>query len=258
MLHNKIRYAERIRTLYRLRHLLIHNKHPDIGSRLGFTKYSKQYYDVRNKLIDENILDREGRFIDNPVNVWLAELPIMVKNKQQLGVLRSPHALTIALSLFFNKQMQPKEISTGLGLHRSTAYDAIQKLARAHLSIIHRGLVRQTEGESFYQWLEKYVKLCLMQADTNDDVHLLFDLIPSYIDGNQAYYTLNYEAGRPVGPADMIIRTFEPFMKFWNDTIREVRYFKNYPKRISIEKAKKTDVITWLNGLPYNKRARSE
>ncbi|MGI0102638.1 MAG: hypothetical protein ACREA7_08610 [Nitrosotalea sp.] len=256
MLYNKIRYAEKIRALYKLRHLLAHDKHPDIGSRLGFTKYSKQYYDVRNKLIEENILDRDGRFINNPVNVWISELPINVNNKQQLRVLRSSPTLTITLSLVFNKQMQVKEISTGLGLHRRTTYDAIKKLTHAHLVVFHQGLVRPMEDESFYHWLDKYIKLCLMQADTNDDIHLLFDCVPSYIDGKQAYYTLNYEAGRPVGPADMIIRTYEPFMKFWETVIAEVRYFKQFPKRISIEKAKKTDAIVWLNGLPYNKRAR--
>lgn len=257
MLYNKIRYAEKIRTLYKLRHLLVHGKHPEIGSRLGFTKYSKQYYDVRDKLIQENILDKEGRFIDNPVNVWISELPIIVNNKQQLGVLGSSPPFTIALSLFFNKKMQVKEISMGLGLYRSTTYDAIQKLARAHLAIFNPGLVRPIDDESFYHWLDKYINLCLVQADTNDDIHLLFDCVPSYIDGKQAYYTLNYEPGRPVGPSDMIIRTYEPFMKFWKDAIVKVRYFKNYPKRISIESAKKTDVIVWLNGLPYNKRARS-
>lgn len=255
MLYNKIRYAEKIRSMYRLRHLLVHGRHPDIGSRLGFTKYSKQYYDVRNKLIDENILDRQGRFIDSPVNVWIAELPITV-NKKQLGMLRSPHACIIAMSLFFNKRIQVKDIPTSLGLHRRTAYDAIKKLASAHLAKLHKGILTGMEDESFYRWLEKYIKLCLMQADTNDDIHLLFDLAPSYIDGNQAYYTLNYEPGRPVGPADMIIRTWDPFMTFWKDAIDEVRYFKNYPKKISIQKAKKTDVIVWLNGLPYNKRAR--
>ena len=63
MLYTKIRYAEQIRKLYKLRHLLEYDRHPDLGPRLGYTKNNRQFYILKKKLKTEKILDKDGRFI---------------------------------------------------------------------------------------------------------------------------------------------------------------------------------------------------
>ena len=61
MLYDQIRYGEVIWKLYKLRHLLAHKAHPDLGSRVGYSKYSKQFYRITRKLVGEGILDKQGR-----------------------------------------------------------------------------------------------------------------------------------------------------------------------------------------------------
>jgi hypothetical protein len=86
MLYEKIRYVDGIRKLYRIRHLLAQSKHPDIASRVGYKKYSKQFYRVKQKLIEEKMLDRQGRCVESLTNQWLVELPVYVTNEKQLKV----------------------------------------------------------------------------------------------------------------------------------------------------------------------------
>lgn len=255
MIYNKIRHAEDIRKLYRLRNLLAHNKHPDIGARLGYQKYSKRYYLIREKLKKEKILDREGRFVESITNKWMSELPTMIKNKDELHVLGFPPAFSVYLALFFKTHSTLKNIITELEMNERTAYKVIKKLEDSLLVVHNNSLIRINEDCGFYEWLSKYIHLCIVQADTDDDISVLFDCVPAYVDGPQAYYMVNYEAGRPVGPAHMIIRTNLSYEPFWEYAKNKVRYFIKFPKKIIILPSTKDAKIIWLNGIPYNKNA---
>ena len=256
MLYKKIRYAEAIRKLYRLRHVLARKKHPGISSRLGYTKYGKQYYDVIKKLENEKVLDEHGHFIETVTNVWLSELPIIVKKKEKIRTLGYQTPYNIFLASVFSPRISLFEITEYTQMKKRSVYSAVNQLKKVGLVKFKNSIVSQEENEPMFFWLYKYLRLCIDLADTKQDISVLFDSVPAYIDGPTAYYLLNYEPGRPIGPSDMIIRTSRPYSGFWKSVLEEIRYFKNYPKKIELAPANPDDQIVWMNGLPYNKKAK--
>jgi predicted transcriptional regulator len=254
MLYEQLRYAEVIRKLYKLRHLLVHKAHPDIGSRVGYAKYSKQFYRITKKLVKEGILDKEGRFVENLLNLWLVELPINATDKQ-IEVLGNRIPYTVFLSLCLDSPKKAGEVSKELNLNRMSAYLAIEKLKRSELIRLEDSVIA-AGGGGVHRWLLRYVDLCKTHADTTGDISSLFNTVPAYIGGKQAYYMTTYEAGRPIGPSDMTIITFKPFVNFWESVIKEIGYFKDYPKSIELSLAKQKDRIVWVDKLPYKKTRR--
>jgi hypothetical protein len=65
---------------------------------------------------------------------------------------------------------------------------------------------------------------------------------------------VNYEAGRPIGPSDMVIATYKPFQNLWESVVKEVRYFKEYPRKVEVGLANPSDEMVWIGGIPYNKK----
>lgn len=258
MLYNKIRYANRIRKLYRLRNLLTHGKRPEISSRLGFTKYSKQYYDFMKNLEKERVLDKNGLFIDKPTNIWIAELPLMTKSEKELKVLGYQNPYYVYLSLVFKKSITLNEIIKDLQMSERSVYDAINKLEEVNLIIKQDNVLQANEKTNVFVWFEKYLGICIREADSTGEISLLFDCVPAYVDGSHAYYILNYEPGRPAGPANMIIRTYKPYEWFWETVKEQIEYFKQFPKKIWIGQLRKEDEIVYREGIPYNKNAQLE
>lgn len=255
MLYEQIRYAEVVRKLYRLRHLLAEEAHPDIGSRLGYQKYSKQFYRVKKKLQEEGVLDKQGRFVENLPNLWLVELTLHA-NKEQIKILGERVQYNVFLAAFMDSPAMAGGLSKELNFNTKAVYNSIDKLRKAELITKENSKIYINKEIRVYSWLSKYIELCRTYADTTNDISVLFRTVPAYISGQQAYYTINYEPGRPVGPANMIIATYKPFLKFWKSVIEEIRYFKDYPKNVEIEIAKSTDEIVWIDRLPYNKKAK--
>lgn len=258
MLYTKIRYAETIRKLYRLKHVLAHSRHPEIGSRLGYQKYSKQFYIILSKLKDEGILDKEGRFVESITNKWLSELPIMIKDRKELQILGFAPTLKIYLALLITKDISIYQIVNGLQMSERTAYAALKKLEGSSLIEYKKNWISINEEKEFARWLSKYLDLSITQADTENNISILFDSVPGYIDGPQAYYLTNYEPGRPIGPADMIIRTNRLYESFWEYVKNKVRYFQKFPKKIIILESTTDAEIIWVNNLPYNKNVRED
>lgn len=256
MLYGQIRYAEPIRKLYRLRHLLVQRDHPDLGSRLGYSKYSKQFYRVKRILLEDGILDKQGRFVENLPNLWLVELPLHAKNKKQMEVLGYRVPYNIFLAIVTDPPKKAGQLSEELNFNRKAVYDAVDKLESTGLVSMENSVISAEKEEPFYNWILRYMELCKTHADTTDDISILFTTVPAYISGPQAYYIINYKSGRPIGPADMMILTYKPFIKFWERIINEIRYFRDYPKKIEIGIAKPTDNIVWIDRLPYSKRAK--
>lgn len=251
MLYEQLRYAEVVRKLYKIRHLLVHKDHPDIGSRVGYQKYSKQFYRIKKNLAKEGILDREGKFVENILNLWMVELPIDADNNQ-IKVLGNRIPYTLFLSLCLDSPKKSGELSKDLNLNRMSAYLAIEKLKKTELISSEDSLIVALGGE-VHRWLMRYLELCKTYADTIGDISPLFNTVPAYIGGKQAYYMANYEPGRPVGPSDMEIITFKPFVNFWESVIKEISYFKDYPKTVEIGLAKPKDSVVWIDRLPYKK-----
>ncbi len=230
-------------------------QHKETGSRLGFKKYSRYYYELIKKLHEEKVLDERGVFIDNTINLWLAELS-MVLSKRETEVLGSRIPFLIYLNLFLNlTKKNPRDIHDELKLPRSSTYYAIERLESQNLVERANSKVIISKKHGFFSWLTKYVELCLSHADVTKEVFILFDVVPAYVDGPQAFYTVNYEPGRPMGASDMIIRTNEPFIRFWRYVIDNVRYFFDYPKRIKVLPIETKNEIVWIGKTPYNKNA---
>lgn len=255
MLYTKIRYCDAIRKLYRLRNIMVHERHRDISSRLGYQKYSKYYYDLLEKLMDEKVLDRNNVFIDNMPNSWLTELP-KILSKEQTKILGNYIPFAIYLALFFDIVKSPRSLHDELKFTRSSTYYAIDKLKELNLIKTEKSEVIVAKKSKFYEWLFRYLELTLVHADVKNEISILFDSAPAFMDGPHAYYIVNYEPGRPIGPSDMIIRTHKPYMEFWRVVLKNVRYFKEYPKRIKLLTIQKEEKIVWINSLPYNKNAK--
>lgn len=258
MLYNKIRNANRIRKLYRLRNILAHRKRPEISSRLGFSKYSKQYYSLMKRFEEEKILDKNGLFIEKPTNIWIAELPLMIKNEKELQVLGSRGSYLVYLALVFEKSITLNDIVKDLQISKRVTFDIINKLEEVNLIIKQNNELMINETTDMFIWFEKYLGICLRESDSTGEISLLFDCVPAYIDGPHAYYILNYEPGRPVGPANMVIRTYKPYELFWEVVKEEIRYFKHFPKKIWIGQPIENNEIVYREGIPYNGNAELE
>lgn len=257
MLYTKIKHAEQIRKLFKLRHLLEYDRHPDLSPRLGYAKHSKQYYLLIKKLKSEKILDKNGRFIESITNKWLTELPMM-STPDELQVLGNKPAFNLYLALVFAKHLAINQIIRELKINTRTVYDNVKKLKALSLIVSCGSSMEINDKKEVYSWLIKYLDLALSQADADGDVSLLFTCVPGYIDGPQAYYMTNYEPGRTIGPSNMQIRTRYPYLGFWEYATGRIGYFRKYPKRLTVMASDDDVEIVWLNDLPYNRKAGVE
>ncbi len=259
MLYTKIRYAGQIRKLYKLRHLLEYDRHPDLGPRLGYTKNNRQFYLLKKKLRTEKILDEDGRFVESITNKWLTELPMM-STTDELCTLGFKSTFNLYLALIFTKSLKINQIITELNMSSRTVYDSLKKLEKLDLIFQNSYSVEINNSKQIFFWIEKYLDLVITQVDNDKDVSLLFTTVPGYIDGPQAHYITNYEPGRTIGPSDMKIKTNYPYLKYWEYAVHKINYFRKYPKKIMVLALNKNedDEIMWLNELPYNKKAGDE
>ncbi|MEM3144050.1 MAG: hypothetical protein QXW91_05430, partial [Candidatus Nitrosotenuis sp.] len=225
--------------------------HPDIGSRVGYPKYSKQFYRITKKLVNEGILDKQGRFIENLPNLWLAELPLHATSKQT-EILGNRVPYNIFLALILDSAKKAGELFRTLNFNNKATYLAIKKLQKTELVKVGNSLISPTK-EKTYEWLVRYLNTCKIYASTTGDISVLFNAVPAHISGPHAYYMVNYEPGRPIGPSDMKITTPKPFVRFWESVINEVDYFKTYTRHVEIIAAKSKVPTIWIERLPYSK-----
>ncbi len=179
----------------------------------------------------------------------------MIKNEKELQVLGYRGSYLVYLALVFEKFITLNDIVKDLQISKRAAFDIIKKLEEVDLIIKRNNELMVNEATDMFIWFEKYLGICLRESDSISEISLLFDCVPAYIDGPQAYYILNYELGRPVGPANMIIRTYKPYELFWEITKEEIGYFKQFPKNIMIGQPMKDDKIVYREGISYNKNA---
>jgi len=253
MLYEQIRYADIIRKIYRLRHLLTQKNPPDLGSKLGYPKYSKQFYRVKAKLREVGILNKQGRFVESLLNLHVVDLPLHA-TKEQIDVLGNEVPYSMFLALVIDSPKKVGEMIKDLRFSRKAVYDALEKMEKTRLVNVADSLAMAEKGE-VNDWFVRYLDLVKTSIDSTGDISLLFNTVPAYISGPQAYYMINYEPGRPVGPADMLVLTYQPFLNFLESMILQLRYFKDYPKKIEVGLSKDGE-ITWIDRIPYDKKAK--
>ena len=254
MLYTQIRYADEVRTLYRLRHMLASRGRPEIHSRLGYAKYSEQLRRIKNILKMEHVLDRAGRFVESEPNIWLARLPL-VADRRKTRVLGHKIPYGVFLTLTVDPRAILKDLPRRLKNDAHSTSLALKRMSKAGI-ITKDGDSAKVDGK-LSEWLLRYIGLAKSQAMATGDISYLFRTIPSYITGPRAFYDLHYEPGRPMAPADMVVATYEPFRGLWEGFVRDVFYFQEYPHKvtITISPVEVSDVI-WVNGLPYERRAK--
>ena len=253
MLYTQIRYAEEVRTLYRLRHVLASRGRPEIHSRLGFPKYNEQLRRIKNVLKQEHVLDRQGRFVESEPNIWLSRLPV-VADRWKTRVLGHKIPYSVFLSLTAGTETTLKGLPGELKVDAHSAALAVERMLEAGVIVEDRD-GEMTADDKTGEWLLRYIELAKSQAKATGDISYLFRAVPAYISGPRAFYDLHYEPGRPMAPADMTVATYEPFRSLWESIVREVPYFQEYPHTVTVGHAERFEV-TWANGLPYERRAK--
>lgn len=253
MLHEQIRHARIIRHLYRIKHQLARRKGLDLGTRLGYPKYSKQFYRVRSLLVKERIINRRGEFIQSLPNMHMAKMSLHVE-EDQIRVLgdRVPYGLFLALAC--GAPQQAGALAGGLRFSRKAVYDALARMRGVGLVNVSGPVAAASDGPA-RRWLVEYLDLLAVWIDASEDASVLFNTVPACVGGPLARYLLDYEPGRPMGLADMHIFTPEQFFDLVTSTIEKSRYFRHYPKKVEISVAHDGHV-EWVNGVPYCKDVR--
>lgn len=232
MLYKQIRHAHTIRDAYRIRHQLIQKKKFDLGTRLGYPKRSKQFCRVKSVLTEEQIFNRYGMFVESPINIHMAKMPLLVK-EDQIRVLGDPIPYYIFLSLVAGTQKRYQVLAEEFGFSRMGVYNALRRMKEVDL-VSMSSIIPSINDESAYRWFKKYLDLVTIWIDLNEDISDLFNTVPTYIDGPMARYMLDYEPGRPLIFEDMQILTHEPFLGLVEDMIENSQYLKDRHTEVNL------------------------
>ena len=232
MLYEQIRYANAIRGMYKMRHLLAQKKAPDMGTKLGYPKYSKQFYRIKSKLRKEGIIGNHGTFVENPPNLHVAAMVLHVDAAQisALGY-KVPYVLFLALAT--GPPRKASYLARESGFSRKAAYDALKMMERAGL-VRKEGSAMVAEDSPARTWLEEYLEAAKVWIDISRDTSVLFNAIPSHVGGPHVRRLSHYESGAPIGPAEMHIFTYGLLLDLMKTMVEKSRYFRNYPKRVSV------------------------
>jgi len=255
MLYDQIRYADEVRTFYRLRNRPVRTVNSGIVQSLGYSKYSNYFYMVKRRLKEDEVIDKDGKFVENPPNAWLARLPEEVDDKarETLGY-KTPYIVFLAAML--QSHLQLGELSNGLDLSRRSVYSAASRLVGADL--LQKDGTRISVAESpVKNWLSKYLATCLNHADISGDISILFRTVPAYIDGPRSYYAIHRVSGMPIGRADMVIVAPKLLVGFWEGAVRSIRYFREYQKKVEVSATVRNAEVVWVDKLPFNAKAKA-
>lgn len=257
LLYDLLRIAPKIELFYKLRGSGTGPRR-FASRRMGYSGRTGAYKKLRRTLVHEGILSKEGAFVENGPNLWLARLSERVQNSRVTAGVgrRIPYMIFLAITLNERKTFEsPYRLARELGLVPRSTYAAIALL-------IKRGLVEQNRltvanvksATQLQRWLNRYLDLTIEHANLKHDTSKMFLTVPAYIDGLEALQRVKYQPGMPIGPAPMIIRTYEPFRTFWMRAIDEVDDFREREKMVSIGPVTTDEEIVWISRLPYSSR----
>ncbi len=253
MLYEQIRHAHTVRGMYRMRHMLAQRKRHDMGTRLNYPKYSKQFYRIKSKLREECIISNRGTFIESLPNLHVAMMPLRV-NGEQINVLGSRIPYVIFLALIMGPPRNAGYLARKCSFSRKAVYDALRRMEDAGL-IRMDGFTATADDGPARAWLAGYLNAVKAWIDAREDAFVLFNTIPSYVGGPHARRVLDYEPGNTMGSAEMHIFTYEPFLDLIKSIVRESLYFKRHPKPVVVKVAHDRHA-RWVDGIPYQKDIR--
>ena len=257
MLYDLLRIASKIELFYKLRGAGAGPRR-FVSQRIGYSGRTNAYKNLRRHLIREGILSKEGFFIENGPNVWLARLPERVEDSKVSVYIgrKISYMIFLALTLNRDKELESSyRLAQDLSIAPSSMYDAVSLL-------IKRGLVEQRRltisdrksTRQLQEWLTRYLDLTIEHANLKHDNSKMFHAVPAYIDGLEALQRVKYEAGMPIGASPMVIRTYHPYRPFWVRALDKVDDFRERSSAVSIGPAATDVEIVWISGLPYSKK----
>jgi len=228
------------------------------SERIGHAGRTTAYKDLRRTLIREGVLSKEGVFIENSPNVWLARLPQRVEDPQVAVYIgrRIPYLIFLALVLSEKRTFKsPYQLAKELGLAPRSAYAATSLLTKRRLiEQPNLNVANVKSANQLQKWLSRYLDVAIEHANLRHDNSKMFQAVPAYIDGLEALQRVKYEPGMPIGPSPMIIRTYEAFRSFWMRAIDEVDDFRERERMVSIGHVATHADVVWISGLPYSSR----
>jgi hypothetical protein len=261
LLYDLLRIAPKIELFYKLRGAGAGPLHLR-SQRIGYSGRTGAYKNLRRRLIREGVLNREGVFIDNGPNLWLARLSEHVEGPQAAAWIGRRIPYMVFLAPVLNEGTYPKssyQLARDLGMNLTSAYSAVR-------SLVNRGLIDRPEiavadgkpARQLQSWLERYLELIIEHANLSHESAKMFRAVPAYIDGPEALQRVKYAAGMPIGPAPMVIRTYKPYWPFWARTLDKVDDFRERERPVSLDLAHRDTRIIWVSGLPYSSKPKLE
>lgn len=254
MLYDKLRYANAIYKLWQRSNVYPNKKRPEFASKMGYAKYSKHYYKIIDRMKKEHIINDDGRWISTLTNECLRNLPSMT-SPDTAKILGYESAYKIYLAIFFG-DTSPVELSKDLDIKRPTVHAVIKKLLGYSLITKDRYILSINKDTGMYRWLSLYIAACYAEARVTATSVVLFDCVPGYIDGMQAYHITHYQSGMPMGCANMIIRSSKLYHRFWRTLIDDIKYYEDYPKKVTVMSPEKNAYIVIHSGVPVNKNSK--
>ena len=261
LLYDLLRSASKIELFYKLRGAGTGPRR-FTSKRIGHAGRTTAYKDLRRTLIREGVLSKEGVFVENGPNVWLARLPQRVQDPRAPVYIGRRIPYFIFLAIILNEKgifKSPFWLAKELGLTPRSTYAAVSLLDKRGLIDKSRLIVSNTKATTqFQQWLHRYLDLTIEHANLKHDNSKMFRAVPAYIDGLEALQRVRYEPGMPIGPSPMTIRTYAPFRAFWTKALDEVDDFRERERSVSLASVRTDDEIVWVSGLPYSNKPRSD
>ena len=259
LLYELLRIAPKVELFYRLRGRG-DGPRRHVSQRMGYSGRTGAYKNLRRVLTREGILNKDGIFIENGPNIWLARLGEHVEDAQVAVCIgrRVPYMIFLALVLEEDSSRDSAyRLARELKIPVTSLYSGVRRLVRKGL--MEQGRLSVADQEPVKQlrnWLRRYLDLTIQHANLIHDSSKMFQAVPAYIDGLEAVQRVQYTAGMPIGPAPMVIRTYLPYRSFWVRTLGEVDDFRNRSTVVSVGPAlARTDSeIVWISGLPYASR----
>jgi len=261
LLYDLLRIVSKIGLLYKLRGAGAGPRRL-LPQRIGYSGRTGAYKNLRRRLIREGILSKEGLFIENGPNVWLARFSEHVQDPQvaiHIGR-RVPYMVFLALLLNESKNLESAyRLGRGLRIPLRSLYAGVKSLIEGGLLDQRKLTIANKESATQPQsWLHRYLDLTIQHANLTHDSSRIFHAVPAYIDGLEAFQRVRYASGMPIGPAPMVIRTYASYRSFWMRALEEVDDLRERSRPVSVDLTRSDTGITWISGLPYASKPRSE
>ena len=262
LLYNLLRMAHKVQVFYKLRGAKTGRRRL-FPQRIGYSGRTGAYKNLRRSLIREGILNKEGAFIESSPNVWLARLGEHVQDVQVAVAIgrRIPYMIFLALMLDGSEGFNsPYRLARELKIPPRSLYAGVSSLVERKLVEKRERLAvaDQKTAKQLQAWLGRYLDLTIQHANLTHDSSRIFHAVPAYIDGPEAFQRVKYEAGMPIGPASMVIKTFGPYRPFWLRVLAEVDDFRQRSRPVSLGATRPDTGITWMSGLPYASKPKRD